>query len=104
MFGDITNLQTTTDKNYFREKISIFIKIVEAVCKRFELAYSQADSADVSSFIRFGILDSENQIQFLPTLLKKDLLNRLYKSVATVEEKPLCGERIHDTFQKSNGN
>lgn len=86
MFGDITNLQTTTDKNYFREKISIFIKIVEAVCKRFELAYSQADSADVSSFIRFGILDSENQIQFLPTLLKKDLLNRLYKSVATVEE------------------
>ncbi len=86
MFGDITNLQTTTDKNYFREKISIFIKIVEAVCKRFELAYSQADSADVSSFIRFGILDSENQIQFLLTLLKKDLLNRLYKSLATVEE------------------
>ena len=86
MFSDISNLQTATDKKYFKEKISTFIKIVEAVCKKFGIAYSQVDSDDVSGFIRFGIISSETQIQMLSKLLKKDVLISLYKAIATIEQ------------------
>lgn len=85
IFKNINEIAGVTEKNYFKEKISVLIKIVDAVCKKYSLNYSINEENVVTRLLDMGIISEITDIEVLKKILPKNLLNELYVAVATID-------------------
>ena len=86
IFKNVSDIEGTTEKNYFKEKIAILIKIVDAVCKKYSFSYTTNESGVVDRLIEIGIIGSPDQAVLLQTVLPKSVIKDLYRAVATINE------------------
>lgn len=85
IFKNINEIEGVTEKNYFKEKISVLIKIVDAVCKKYGLKNSSDKENVINRLLDMGIISRKEDVEVLNSLLPKNLLNELYVAVATLD-------------------
>lgn len=85
IFKNINEIEGVTEKKYFKEKISVLIKIVDAVCKKYELKKSSNKENVINRIFDMGIISRKEDVEVLNSLLPKNLLNELYVAVATLD-------------------
>lgn len=86
IFKNVSDIEGITEKNYFKEKIAILIKIVDAVCKKYSFSYATNEYGVVDRLIEIGIIGSPDQAVLLQTVLPKSVIKDLYRAVATINE------------------
>ena len=86
IFKNVSDIEGITEKNYFKEKIALLIKIVDAVCKKYSFSYTTNESGVVDRLIEIGIIGSPDQAVLLQTVLPKSVIKDLYRAVATINE------------------
>lgn len=86
IFKSIAELSGTTEKNYFKEKISLVIKIVDAVCRQYELVYSIDEEKASKKLIEMGIINHIDQRDLLKTIITKDKYDELVKAVSIIND------------------
>ncbi|MBD5523089.1 MAG: DNA cytosine methyltransferase [Lachnospiraceae bacterium] len=84
IFQRVTELQNNADKNYFKEKIDIYTKIVFAVCKNSNLQLQM--TSEEKCYIKLkemGLVDGIEDMTRLKKFLMKDKYYDLLSAVAT---------------------
>lgn len=84
IFKSVSSLEGTTDKNYYKEKIGVLIKIVDAVCGKFSIPYSSDEEGVIERIIEIGLIDSPDEIMILQSTITKPLFKELIRAVATI--------------------
>lgn len=84
IFNNIADIKGAREKNYFKEKILLLIKIVDAVCKKYSLSYSSDESEVEKRLIEIGIISSTDQVELLQAVLPQSITKELYRAVATI--------------------
>ena len=86
IFQNVNNLLNNTDRSYFKEKIDIYIKIVEAICKRNNVLLPIADEIVCFNKMKeMGIVESVMDLKKLKQVLTKDKFDEfIYNILAEV--------------------
>ena len=84
IFTGVTNIDGVTERNFFKEKISVLIKIVDAVCKKYELQPTYNELCISERLIEMGIIESADQKEVLEKVVTRDMANKLYAAISTI--------------------
>ena len=84
IFTGVTNIDGVTERNFFKEKISVLIKIVDAVCKKYELQPTCNELGINERLVEIGIIESADQKEVLEKVVTRDMANRLYAAISTI--------------------
>lgn len=84
IFQRVTNLQNNAEKNFFREKVDIYIKTVAAVCKanNYPLQMSSEESC-FNKLKEMGLVEDKDDLLELNRILTKDKYYNLLSAVST---------------------
>ena len=83
IFQNVKNLQNNDDKRYFKEKIDIYIKIVDALCKNSSIQLCRVEEKDYFEKMReMGIIDNIDQLDYLKQVLSKNRFNEFICAVS----------------------
>ena len=95
IFQRVTNLQSNADNSYFKEKIDIYIKIVEAVCKKESLHYIEVAESDVQSKMKeIGVIVEDDDTIRLKSVLGKER----YADFTQALSIEICNEKVLSPF------
>lgn len=84
IFGDLEKLVGTTEKNFYKEKIDIYIDLVESFCMKNDIALSgDSNDAWVREAVRMGALIREQQATVLQNFLGDNMFKRYKRAVST---------------------
>ncbi len=73
IFQRVTKLQNSADKSFFKEKIDIYIKIVEAVSKKENLRYTEVDELILLDKMKeIGVVCDNSDYTSLKSVLSKE--------------------------------
>ena len=85
MFKNVTELQSNSDKSFFKEKIDIYIKIVAAVAKKHELLKPKiSQEFCIDEMVRMGVICNRDNVDFLKKFLKKKTYESFIDAIAYV--------------------
>lgn len=84
IFKSVSSLEGTAEKNYYKEKIGVLIKTVDAVCSKQSIPYSSDEEGVIERIIEIGLIDSPDEITLLQSTLTKPLFRELIRAVATI--------------------
>ena len=84
IFTGVMNIDGVTERNYFKEKISVLIKIVDAVCKKYKLQPTYNELGISERLVEMGIIESANQKEVLEKVVTRDMANKLYTAISTI--------------------
>ena len=83
IFQNVKNLQNNDDKRYFKEKIDIYIKIVDALCKNSSIQLCRVEEKDYFEKMReMGIIDNIDELDYLKQVLSKNRFNEFICAVS----------------------
>ena len=72
IFKNVMELKSNSDKSFFKEKIDIYIKIVTALMKKFDLQKPCVDNRIcLEEMVRMGVILDEQDADALKSFLKK---------------------------------
>ncbi len=85
IFKAITDLSSKADKTYFKEKIDIYIKTVEALCKKYSVELIEHPKEDecVLHIIKMGLIKKKEDMPLLKGVLKKNFYDLFLCAIAT---------------------
>lgn len=84
IFKVVTELESSSDKNYFREKIYIYIKIVDALCRKYQLKASKAVEENcIAKLVEIGVISKVEDLDILKSLLAHDKYKSFIAAVCT---------------------
>lgn len=87
IFKNVTELQSNSDKRFFKEKVDIYIKIVAAVNKKYNLPKPQINKNEfIEEIMRMGIVRNVEDVDDLKNFLKGKMYEQFMKAVAYVLE------------------
>lgn len=70
IFKSFNKLATKTEKSFFREQISVYIRLVQLFCEKREYAFQKEEGVDIiSEMIDIGVLDSREDLDALEKYL-----------------------------------
>ena len=82
IFKCVTELDGNTDKSYFKEKIDLYISIIDAVSKIEKLKDKQVDDKSILDKMKeIGVISGDTDIEVLRKLLSKEKYYRFTKSI-----------------------
>lgn len=84
IFKRVTELKDNTDKSYFKEKIYIYISIVDAVSK-IEILQSKIVSKKmiIRKMKEIGIISEDSDIEILKKTISKEIFDKFIKAIET---------------------
>lgn len=95
LYKDFCKLSGVSEKNFFKEKIQVFIMQVDALCKKFGLEKSEVFDKWKMEAVRMGIVHTEDQLPGLCTFLGKDLYKNLSVAASTYHDnKAMLGKYL----------
>lgn len=83
IFCKVTDLQNKADKRYYKEKIDIYIKIVDAVCKKYGLTIIDNNKDYINKMKEIGVIETEDDITELRHFLSVDIYNKFVSAIST---------------------
>lgn len=87
IFKNVSKLQSNSDKRFFKEKIDVYIKIVAAVTKKYDLPKPQIEqSLCIEEMVRMGLISDQKDIDALKNFLKKKVYEQFIIAIAYVLE------------------
>ena len=87
IFKNVGKLQCNSDKRFFKEKIDVYIKIVAAVTKKYDLPKPQIEQRlCIEEMVRMGLISNQKDINVLNNLLKKKVYEKFIIAIAYVLE------------------
>lgn len=102
IFHNVKKLQNRIDKNYFKEKIDIYVKIVSALCNNYNIQLRlDEEEAYFNKIKEMGIVEEIRDLDFLKKILDKD---KFYEFVCAVSTEIAYSELISPHVQKLNNN
>lgn len=106
IFQNVNNLLNNTDRSYFKEKIDIYIKIVEAICKRNNVLLPIADEIVCFNKMKeMGIVESVMDLKKLKQVLTKDKFDEFIYTISAEVMYPdmisLYVQQLNNTCRKS---
>lgn len=73
MFQSVKKLKNSTEKSYFKEKIDIYTKIVEAACTIHKINIENGLQDEcIDKLIEVGVIEGSDELKELKRLLSKD--------------------------------
>lgn len=86
IFPKLTTLNSKNDKDFFKEKCNIFVRLVECYAQKYSLEVqpSPIESKSISVLCEFGIISDASEIQILKKLLGNSDFIRLCNSASFV--------------------
>lgn len=86
IFPKLTSLNSKNDKDFFKEKCNIFVRLVECYAQKYalEVQSSPLDSKSISILSEFGIISDASEIHILKKLLGNSDFIRLCNSASFV--------------------
>lgn len=89
MYESISELNKwdNATKRYYKEKIEVFIKIVQAVSRLHNISDNEAEEkSSIKLLLEMGIIKNEGELEILKKFLKKEAYNDLLCCCTTVSE------------------
>lgn len=86
IFTNIKEINGIIEKKYFKEKIELLIKIVDSIYEinSYSYSYSENETDIIQRLIQMGIINNNDEIEILENILKKDLTNKLFKTISII--------------------
>lgn len=101
IFKNVTELQSNSDKTFFKEKVDIYIKIVAAVAKKYELPEPQIrHNLCIEEMVRMGVIFNQGDVDDLKNFLKKKVYEQFVVAIAYV----IDNQEILHSFVKNLSN
>lgn len=101
IFKAVSNLGDKNERTFFKEKILIFIRLVEVFCEKNKLKNNANEIvANIYELIDIGVIETENEIEDLKKLLGS-LYYKFIKAVNfTIENKEKIGDLVDKLHNK----
>lgn len=86
IFPKLTSLNSKNDKDFFKEKCNIFVRLVECYAQKYalEVQSSPLDSKSISILCEFGVISDASEIHILKKLLGNSDFIRLCNSASFI--------------------
>lgn len=83
-FNPIDNINDKNSKKIMKEKINIYIKLVEVIKEKFDLKESDSVDVDINSeLVNIGVIESSSELGKLEKILGKEIFFELNRAVGT---------------------
>ena len=101
IFKAVSNLGDKNERTFFKEKILIFIRLIEVFCEKNKLKNNANEiGANIHELIDIGVIETENEIEDLKKLLGS-LYYKFIKAVNfTVDNKEKIGDLVDKLHNK----
>lgn len=85
IFISVTELKTKSEKSYFKEKIDVYIKTVNALCQRLSIKVSEKGTEEncIAHMMDMGVICKKQDTDILKSMLKKDCYDAFVIAVST---------------------
>ena len=101
IFKNVMELKSNSDKSFFKEKIDIYIKIVTAVKKKYDLQKPYIDHRlCLEEMVRIGVILNDQDADALKSFLKEKVYEQFMTAIAYVLE----NEELFRPFVKQLSN
>lgn len=106
IFQNVNNLLNNADKSYFKEKIDIYIKIVDAICKRNNVPLSATHEASYFDKMKeMGVVENIEDLEKLKQVLTKTKFDEYIKAISAELAYPALisphVRQLNNTYRKA---